>query len=246
MLFIAFKQSRYCLLMTMRKVKVTPETLEESRRLRELWDATKDRPNQTVFGEMYGVGNQSAVGQFLRGDTPISLKAAVGFAKGLRCEIEDFSPRLAKIASEAAQVLSKEDEAEFIPIRHYAVKFSNGHGRAVYDESTKPSLSFRADFIRQLGIKPQNAVVVDADGDSNMPLVQEGGVVLVDRGAKEVISGKFYAFRADGNLLIKRLTTLEDGSVLAVPENRAYEPKIYREADDFEIIGRARWTGHLL
>lgn len=246
MLFIAFKQSRYCLLMTMRKVKVTPETLEESRRLRELWDATKDRPNQTVFGEMYSVGNQSAVGQFLRGDTPISLKAAIGFAKGLRCEIEDFSPRLAKIASEAAQVLSKEDEAEFIPIRHYAVKFSNGHGRAVYDESTKPSLSFRADFIRQLGIKPQNAVVVDADGDSNMPLIQEGGVVLVDRGAKEVISGKFYAFRADGNLLIKRLTTLEDGSVLAVPENRAYEPKIYREADDFEIIGRARWTGHLL
>ena len=246
MLFSTSKQSRYCLLMTMRKVKVTPETLEESRRLRALWDATKDRPNQTVFGEMYGVGNQSAVGQFLRGATPISLKAAIGFAKGLRCEIEDFSPRLAKIASEAAQVLSKDDESEFIPIRHYAVKFSNGHGRAVYDESTKPALSFRADFIRQLGIKPQNAVVVDSDGDSNMPLVQEGGVVLVDRGAKEVINGKFYAFRADGNLLIKRLNALEDGAILAVPENRAYPPKIYREGDDFEIIGRARWTGHLL
>lgn len=232
--------------MTTRKVKVTPETLEESQRLRAIWEAAIDRPNQTVFGEMYGVGNQSAVGQFLRGETPLSLKAAIGFAKGLRCEIEDFSPRLAKIAADAAQVSNKDDEAEFIPIRHYAVKFSNGHGRAVYDESTKPSLSFRADFIRQLGIKPQNAVVVDSDGDSNLPLVQEGGVVLVDRGAKEVINGRFYAFRANGNLLIKRLNALEDGSILAMPENRAYPPKIYREGDDFEIIGRACWTGHVL
>lgn len=84
-----------------RRAKVTPETKEESARLAQLW-ATKEHPSQAEFGELYSIGNQSAVGQFLRGDVPLSLKAASGFAKGLGCRIEDFSPRL---ASEAASLI---------------------------------------------------------------------------------------------------------------------------------------------
>jgi transcriptional regulator with XRE-family HTH domain len=87
---------------TSRRAKVTPETKEEARRLSELW-ATRAHPSQAEFGETYGVGNQSAVGQFLRGDTPLSLKAARGFAEGLGVRIEDFSPRL---AAEAAAIAS--------------------------------------------------------------------------------------------------------------------------------------------
>jgi hypothetical protein len=232
--------------MATRKVKITPETLEESERLLAIWEAAKGRPNQAVFGEMYGVGNQSAVGQFLRGDTPISLKAAIGFAKGLGCEIEDFSPRLAKVAHEASRVTTLDDESEFIPVRHIAVKFSNGMGRAVVSETTKPTLSFRSDFIRKLGISQRNAVVVDADGDSNVPSIYENAVVMIDRGQTDIINGKFYAFRVNGDLLIKKLTRLDDGSILAVSENQAYEPKVYRQGEDFEILGRARWTCHEL
>jgi len=80
---------------TERKAKVTPETQEESRKLRELWDAAKDRPSQAVFADRYGIGSQTAVATFLKGTTPISKKAASGFAAGLGCKIEDFSPRLA-------------------------------------------------------------------------------------------------------------------------------------------------------
>lgn len=81
-----------------RRAKVTPETKEESARLAQLW-ATREHPSQAEFGELYSIGNQSAVGQFLRGDVPLSLKAASGFAKGLGCRIEDFSPRLANEAA---------------------------------------------------------------------------------------------------------------------------------------------------
>lgn len=232
--------------MATRKVKITPETLEESRQLRAIWDSTKGRPNQATFGEMYGIGNQSAVGQFLRGETPISLKAAIGFAKGLGCEIQDFSPRLAKLAHDASQVLGEDDEAEFITVRHAAIKFSNGPGRAVVDDEAKPPLSFRADFIRRLGISQRNAVVVDADGDSNMPSIYEGGFVLIDRGQTDIVNGKFYAFRVNGHLLIKKLTRLDDGAILAVSENQAYEPRVYRHGEDFEVLGRARWTCHEL
>jgi hypothetical protein len=85
-----------------RRAKVTPETKAEAARLAKLW-SERSHPSQAEFGETYGIGNQSAVGQFLRGNTPLSLKAARGFAMGLNCRIEDFSPRL---AAEAAQIAS--------------------------------------------------------------------------------------------------------------------------------------------
>jgi hypothetical protein len=83
-----------------KKAKVTPETTAEAAALRRIWDST-EHASQAAFGEIYDIGNQSAVGQFLRGEVPLSLKAAQGFAKGLNCKIEDFSPRLAASLIEA-------------------------------------------------------------------------------------------------------------------------------------------------
>ncbi len=98
-----------------RQAKVTPETLEESRRLKALWDSHKDRPNQTIFGEKYEIGTQSAITSFLNGRTPISLKAARGFAKGLGCRIADFSPRLAALESSWPFELVDRERYEALP-----------------------------------------------------------------------------------------------------------------------------------
>ena len=89
--------------MSSRKAIVTEEHRQEAALLSAIWDRVP-HPNQTTFGERYDVGSQSAVGQFLRGDTPLSLKAAVGFATGLNCKISDFSPRLAKQALAYADI----------------------------------------------------------------------------------------------------------------------------------------------
>ena len=80
----------------LRKAKVTSETLLESEKLLDLWENTDPRPSQVEFGEKFDIGSQSAVSGFLKGKTPISLKAARGFAKGLQCQISDFSERLAQ------------------------------------------------------------------------------------------------------------------------------------------------------
>lgn len=70
---------------------------EESNLLSAIWQKTPatKRGGQTEFGERFKVGSQSAVGQFLRGEIPLNLKAARGFSEGLQCSIADFSPRLA-------------------------------------------------------------------------------------------------------------------------------------------------------
>lgn len=225
--------------------KLTQENFEESARLKTLYQAARHGLSQEAFGAKYDIGNQGAVWQCLNGKgMPISMKAAIGFARGLGCDIADFSPRLAAEAAAAAAVSPQESSEESVAIRHMAVKFSNGHGRAVFDEEENPSLFFRPDFIRKLGMYVKDAVLVDADGDSNYPVIHSGGVVLVDRGDTEIKDGKLYAFRCGGDLLIKRLTRLPDGSILAISENSTYPPRVLKEDDDFEIIGRTRWTCH--
>lgn len=81
---------------------VTDEHREEARRLRAIWDQRKPElmargvGTQEKFGARYDIGNQAATGFFLNGKVALSLKAAHGFARGLGCQIEDFSPRLAR------------------------------------------------------------------------------------------------------------------------------------------------------
>ena len=77
---------------------------EESQLLTAIWRDTpaKQRGSQAEFGEKFEIGNQSAVGQFLRGESPLSMKAAKGFAKGLSCPISAFSKRLAAEVTDAS------------------------------------------------------------------------------------------------------------------------------------------------
>lgn len=81
--------------------KVSVENVEEAKRLRKIWDAKRDERSadeagsQEAFGAKYGIGNQAAVGHFLNGKTALSMKAALGFARGLGCQVAEFSPRLA-------------------------------------------------------------------------------------------------------------------------------------------------------
>ena len=82
---------------------------QEAASLRAIWDATPNRMSQAEFGETFNIGGQSAVGNFLKGASPLSLKAAAGFAKGLGVSIEQFSPRLAEQANALAEITEGAD-----------------------------------------------------------------------------------------------------------------------------------------
>ena len=139
------------------------------------------------------------------------------------------------------------DFDEFAFVRRASVSFSNGLGRVAYYEDEKPPLVFRRDFLRKLGIAEGDAVVVDGVGHSNLPKIQEGAVVLVNKGDRTRLDGDFFAFRSGDELLIKRLERLKGIGVLATAENPDFKPKstVYTN-DDFEVIGRAVWTGATL
>lgn len=146
--------------------------------------------------------------------------------------------------------LESANSEEFTEVKHVNVRFANGHGRICYEDDDRQPLAFRTEFLRKLGIKPGNAVVVEADGVSNEPRIMSDSVVLVNKGDCEILRGDFFAFRCGNKLLIKRLERLKDIGILATAENPNFKPKtkVYTgvDLDDFEVIGRAVWTGSLL
>lgn len=91
------------------------ENLAEAQRLNSLWSRSRRKLSQAEFGEQFKIGNQSAVGQFLRGDVPLSLNAAIGFADGLGCGIDEFSPRLSRLAAIAGVYATARGTSPLLP-----------------------------------------------------------------------------------------------------------------------------------
>lgn len=188
------------------------------------------------------------VWQYLSGSTPLNIPAAKKFAEGLGVSIDSFSPTLARQIEEASALTERPVDAssndEFVMVRRVDVKLSAGHGAFVYSEDDLSRLAFRADFLRTVGAGPENSVSVTVDGSSMEPTIPDGSTVLINMRAKSILPGRIYAFRLDGQLLIKRLYHDSRGTVTARSDNPEFDDlRISDDCADFEILGRAFWMG---
>lgn len=233
-----------------RKARITPEHSTEAARLREYWENRPGhRLSQAEFGERYDVGNQSAVGQFLRGETPLSMNAAKGFVRGLtdaghKLQLRDISPRLQAMAESIAAV-SPSTDSEFVEVPKKTVALSAGKGREPHVEEEVSRLKFRADFLRSVGANRQSAAVVDVSGRSMEPTIPDGAVLLVNGSNREPRDRLIFALRIGNELFVKRLVA-HNGGWLARSDNedRQQYPDIdLSNSTDIEIIGRAVWMG---
>lgn len=236
-------------------------TIHRKRRLRTLIEAPPYRGSQVEFADAIGK-TESYVSQLANLEKyPFGELTARRIAQALRLDDRYFeegfkgaSPleTVPKPAPEPRELpppsVPGQQLGDFVAVRRADVKFSNGSGRVVYSEDDHPPLVFRADFLRRMGIAPGKAVVVEAVGVSNEPKIPDGAVVLVNCGDRERLNGDLFAFRVDGELLIKRLERIDGVGVLATAENPNFKPKqkVYMNPPDFEVIGRAVWTGALL
>lgn len=69
--------------------------IQDAARLKRLWNEKKPG-TQAAFGADFEIGNQAAVWQYLNARIPLNLDAAQKFAKGLKVDVAEFSPTLAK------------------------------------------------------------------------------------------------------------------------------------------------------
>lgn len=69
--------------------------LDDAARLKALF-SERAGMSQEKFGQIYGIGTQGAVWQYLEGRIPLNLDSAARFAEGLKARMSDFSPTLSQ------------------------------------------------------------------------------------------------------------------------------------------------------
>jgi phage repressor protein C with HTH and peptisase S24 domain len=132
---------------------------------------------------------------------------------------------------------------EYVLVPRLAVKASAGNGRLVWEVDEKGQRqAFRKAWLERLGMKPEHAATIIADGSSMSPRIEDGDSLVVNYKEHTITNGKVYVFTFAFELFIKRLYQL-DGSVRIVSDNTDksrypdWEVPVNR-MDDLTVIAR--------
>ncbi|MEI5998264.1 hypothetical protein H3V53_13930 [Paraburkholderia bengalensis] len=125
------------------------------------------------------------------------------------------------------------------------VQLSAGNGKESWHIEERDPLPFQADYIRRLDAKPKNLVAVKVTGDSMEPRLFDDDTVVVDRADLRIpASGGVFALVYAGEMLVKRLFRLPDGSLRIVSDNKEKHEPFLVAPDKLEhitIVGRVKY-----
>ena len=126
------------------------------------------------------------------------------------------------------------------------VRLSAGAGVEVVEEGELPPLAFRDSWLKKKHVTSRgNLRVLEVQGPSMEPMLQDGDVVLVDLGQKDVIDHEVYAIAYGDELRIKRLSKRFDGGLLIRSDNTRFPEEVLRNDDlqHVRVLGRMIWRG---
>jgi len=130
-------------------------------------------------------------------------------------------------------------------ITHIDVALSAGNGRETWHIEEKTPLPFQADYIRRLHANPKNLVAVKVRGDSMEPRLFDDDTVVVDRADRRIpASGGVFALVYAGEMLVKNLFRLPDGSLRVASDNKEkHDPFIVPpdQLEHIDIVGRVKY-----
>ncbi|MBH3417583.1 helix-turn-helix transcriptional regulator [Pseudomonas asiatica] len=169
----------------------------------------------------------------------------------------DVAPELARYAQDPGVSVALEpiqawdddtpledDEVEIPFLRE--VELSAGSGRTVIERSSTAKLRFGKRSLRAHNVQFDQAVCVVVSGNSMEPVLPDGSTVGVNIGQTQIVDGKMYAIKHDGQLRVKILYRVPGGGVRFRSFNQSEHPDETYSADEMaeksiEIIGRVFW-----
>jgi phage repressor protein C with HTH and peptisase S24 domain len=129
----------------------------------------------------------------------------------------------------------------------YGVQGGAGEGTMVDTEEVEDLLAFKREWItRELRSSPDDLSLIYVRGESMVPTLNPGDVILVERNHRATVSDGIYVIRMGEALLVKRLQFLPDGELMVTSDNSAYQTfrvSLKEQGEDFSIIGRVVWAG---
>lgn len=132
-----------------------------------------------------------------------------------------------------------------VMIAHVDVALSAGNGRETWHIEEKEPLPFQADYIKRLKASPKNLVAVKVRGDSMEPRLFDDDTVVVDKADQRIpASGGVFALVYAGEMLVKSLFRMPDGSLRVVSDNKEkHDPFVVpvEQLEHINIIGRVKY-----
>ena len=134
---------------------------------------------------------------------------------------------------------------DFIHVPLHDVQGSCGDGAVIHSEQIVDYLAFKREWISRVATDPKRLALIEAAGDSMMPTISSGDLLLIDLCVTRVEQDAIYAINVEGMLYIKRIQKRLDGTVIVKSDNPAYEEQRFNtsEAEALRIVGRVIWMG---
>lgn len=127
--------------------------------------------------------------------------------------------------------------AGLVRVPRYQVAVSAGPGALVEADIAADGEAIDSALLRRLGVRPGDATIVTARGDSMLPTIADGDELLVDvsdRSIAAAAAGALFVARIDGMLVVKRLAR-QRGGVVVTSDNPLYP---VMTVNAIEVIGR--------
>jgi hypothetical protein len=113
-------------------------------------------------------------------------------------------------------------------------------------ENRPPSgmpVSFERGWLAAIIGDVTQARLVWVKGPAMRPTYNDGDLLLVDMGQRQIYQGQVYVIRLDDCLLVNRLEIRPGGIHRIVSDNREIAPPYEVEASQLEVLGQVAWRG---
>ena len=198
---------------------------------------------QQQFADACGV-KQQLVAMMENGSRTPTAGFKLGFLKKFGV---DFDTQIVDINAARELVLSEPEEVKppsnIVKVLFYtSVKASAGNGSNIPEYSDKEAMYFDKRWLRTiLGVNENNVSLINAEGDSMYPLINDGDLLMVDTSIKEILNNKVFVIFDEGSYRVKRLRQDFNGDIYLISDNKQYPPE--KVTHSLEIIGKVVWNG---
>ena len=141
--------------------------------------------------------------------------------------------------------------SDFAVVPLYDVQLAAGAGYVNELEAVIGYLSFRKDWLKQIGASLPSLRIGRATGPSMEPTIHDQDPVLIDTSKRDVPlfaparrkKGPIYSFLHNGEARLKRILRFKTGASMLVSDNPEFPPEPV-ELANLQIVGRALWWAH--
>lgn len=147
------------------------------------------------------------------------------------------------------------DGSDYAHIPLHDAHLAAGTGCDNSSEQVIEQLAFRRDWLRKVGINATVARLARVHGDSMMPTIAPGDVVLIDTSKREPPIRSLqdtkhrppvFALRGPDGAQVKRLLRPAEDQLMLISDNPDHLPQIMQltKGAETNIIGKVVWWGH--